>query len=287
MTLTPTRLGSLHVRTLGSGPPALLWHSLFVDSTTWARVENRLAQSRTLLLVDGPCHGGNPPPTRRFTLDDCVGVAEDVLDHLGIDEPVDWLGNAWGGHVGILFAAAHPRRCRTLAAVGAPIPALTPAERRRVRSLTVLYLLVGARPIRSLLVDVLLGPDARAADPAGAALVGDAFRRARRTDMLHAVSALSLARPNLTPVLATIETPTLLTTGPADPMWTVADAKTAAHRLRNGSLVLLPAAGHVGPLIRAPELLADLVTAFWRDPAATLETFGGAAFEGRDPGTEH
>ena len=46
--------------------------------------------------------------TAPFTLDDCVGAAVDVLDQLGIDEPVDWLGNAWGGHVGILFAAAHP-----------------------------------------------------------------------------------------------------------------------------------------------------------------------------------
>ena len=32
-----TRLGPLHVRTTGAGPTALLWHSLFVDSTTWAR----------------------------------------------------------------------------------------------------------------------------------------------------------------------------------------------------------------------------------------------------------
>ena len=30
-----TRLGPLRVQTVGSGPPAVLWHSLFVDSTTW------------------------------------------------------------------------------------------------------------------------------------------------------------------------------------------------------------------------------------------------------------
>ena len=28
-------------------------------------------------------------------------------------EPVDWVGNAWGGHVGIVFAATWPDRCRT------------------------------------------------------------------------------------------------------------------------------------------------------------------------------
>ena len=35
VTSVPTRLGPLRVETAGSGPPAVLWHSLFVDSTTW------------------------------------------------------------------------------------------------------------------------------------------------------------------------------------------------------------------------------------------------------------
>ena len=38
-------------------------------------------------------------------------------------EPVDWVGNAWGGHVGIVFAATWPDRCRTLVTFGTPIQA--------------------------------------------------------------------------------------------------------------------------------------------------------------------
>src|SRR4029450_2340999 len=117
----PTRLGPLHVHTIGSGPPALLWHSLFVDSTTWIRVQQPLSGMRQLIQIDGPAHGHNPPAPTRFTLHDCVGVAVDVMDHLSIQEPVDWLGNAWGGHVGVLFAAAHPDRVRSLTATGPPI----------------------------------------------------------------------------------------------------------------------------------------------------------------------
>ena len=60
----PTRLGPLHVETVGSGPPAVLWHSLFVDSATWNRVRVPLAAERRLILIDGPNHGGSPP-TRR------------------------------------------------------------------------------------------------------------------------------------------------------------------------------------------------------------------------------
>jgi pimeloyl-ACP methyl ester carboxylesterase len=270
-TSIPTRLGPLHVQTVGSGPPALLWHSLFVDSTTWTRVQQPLAARRRLLLIDGPAHGHNPPVPHRFSLEDCVGVALDVLDHLGVDEPVDWLGNAWGGHVGILFAATHPNRCRSLAAIGAPVHALSPADRRRTVLLRWLYRLAGpVPPLVNLLVDALLGPRARTKDPQGAALVADAFRRADRRGMHAAIGWLSLGRPDLTPVLDRIATPTLLTTGTNDPMWTTGSARGAAAHLANGALVILPGAGHVGPLLQAAPAVVDLVGAFWRDPAATV-----------------
>lgn len=36
-TYVPTRLGRLACRRIGSGPVAVLWHSMFVDSHTWDR----------------------------------------------------------------------------------------------------------------------------------------------------------------------------------------------------------------------------------------------------------
>lgn len=278
------------MHTTGSGPPALLWHSLFVDSTTWTRVQQPLAGMRRLIQIDGPAHGHNPAVPSRFTLQDCVGVAVDVLDHLGIQEPVDWLGNAWGGHVGILFAAAHPDRCRSLAAIGAPIHALSPTDRRRIVLLRSLYRLAGpVPPLVNLLVDALLGPRARAEDPEGAALVGDAFRRADRRGMQAAIGWLSLGRPDLTPVLDRLDTPTLLTTGEHDSMWTVGSARAAAAHQANGALVVLPGAGHVGPLLQAAPAVVELVGAFWSDPTATVARYratpgGGLHSTAADPG---
>jgi pimeloyl-ACP methyl ester carboxylesterase len=254
----------------GGGPTALLWHSLFVDSTTWSRVEQRLAMQRRLLLVDGPAHGTNPPPVRRYALADCVGVAADILEHFDIDEPVDWLGNAWGGHVGIQFAHSHPTRIRSLIAVGAPIHSLGPADRRRTQLLAVLYRIVGARPLAAMLTDVLVGPDARRSDPTGAAIVADAFRRANRRAMHTAIASLSLSRPDLAPMLKAIATPVLITTGHNDPMWSVAEAQAATRDLPHAATVVQPGAGHIGPLLQAPEALIDLVTAFWRNPAQTV-----------------
>ncbi len=272
-----TRLGPLRVQTAGSGPAAVLWHSLFVDSTTWNLVVAPLAAERRLVIIDAPNHGGSPPVRHRFTLDDCAGAAVDVLDHLGIREPVDWLGNALGGHVGIVFAAAHPDRCRSLIALGTPVHPLSDADRRRIRLLCAVYLIAGPGPVINPLVDALLGPKARAGDPEATAIIATAFRRAQRRGMFDAIRWLSLRRRDLTPELDRLPMPALLTTNRADPEWDAAAASAAAARLRDGALVILPGSGRVGPLLQAAPAVADLVTAFWRDPHATIARQRGEA----------
>lgn len=274
VTSVPTRLGPLRVETAGSGPPAVLWHSLFVDSTTWLRVRRPLALARRLLLIDAPGHGRNPPTVRRYTLEDCAGAAIDVLDHFGISEPVDWAGNAMGGHVGIPFAAAYPGRCRSLATIGSPVHALTPPERRKIAGLTRLYQLTGPiQPLVNLLTDALLGPHARTADPAAAALVGDAFRRASRRGMVSAIQSMSLHRPDLSPLLTKISAPSLICATASDHYWSPADAARAASRLPDGAAVILPGSGRLAPLSEAAPAVTDLLTAFWADPDAVVARY--------------
>jgi len=195
----------------------------------------------------------------------------DVLDHFRIAEPVDWVGNAMGGHIGVPFAAAHPGRCRSLATIGSPIHALSPPERRRIALLTGVYRVCGPLPrLVNPLTDALLGPGARTADPEAAALIGGAFRRASRRGMAGAIQSLSLHRPDLTPLLAKISAPTLIVAAADDPGWTPASAARAASRLPNGACVILPGAGHIAPLFEAAPAVVDLLTAFWADPPRRL-----------------
>ena len=72
----------------------------------WSR---RLARDRTVYTIDGPSHGKSEAVHRDFTFEECVAAAEQALDRLGLTEPVDWVGNAWGGHVGIHLAHGRPR----------------------------------------------------------------------------------------------------------------------------------------------------------------------------------
>ena len=107
-TMIETNIGSLAVRERGEGRPAVLWHSLFMDERSWERVEEALSAEHRLVLLSGPGHGASADPGRRYTMEECTAAAATVLDVLGISEPVDWLGNAWGGHVGVIFARPRP-----------------------------------------------------------------------------------------------------------------------------------------------------------------------------------
>lgn len=68
----------------------MLWHSLFVDSRSWVPLVDALARHRAVIAIDGPSHGTSEPLGRDFSFDECVAAANQALDALVGDEPVDW-----------------------------------------------------------------------------------------------------------------------------------------------------------------------------------------------------
>jgi pimeloyl-ACP methyl ester carboxylesterase len=67
----------------------VLRHSLFAGSTTWNLLDAPWGSERRLVIIDGPDHGGSPPVRHPFTPGGRAGAAVEVLDHLGIREPVN------------------------------------------------------------------------------------------------------------------------------------------------------------------------------------------------------
>ena len=154
-----TDLGRLHVRRTGDGPPVVLWHSLFVDSRSWGALVDELAGQRTVYAIDGPSHGKSDSVPRDFTFEEVVASAEQAMDRLGLTEPVDWVGNAWGGHVGIRLATG--QRLRTLTTIGTPVQGFTTGEKlTKAWPLVGMYRLVGpAGLVVKLLFDSLVGSE--------------------------------------------------------------------------------------------------------------------------------
>jgi pimeloyl-ACP methyl ester carboxylesterase len=264
--MVDTGVGRLKVAVRGNqGPTAVLWHSLFVDERSWNGMLPRLADRRRLVVITGPGHGASTDPGHRYTLRECAEAAVEVLNALPVTEPVDWVGNAWGGHVGLVFAAESPERCRSVAAFGSPIAALSPRERRRTRLLLALYRLLGAS---SLIVAgttaVLLSPRTIERNPDAVALVRDCLRRADRRMLRNAIVSISMRRPDLTDRLGRIGQPVLIVTGADHHGFTPGQAREAVGMLAHGQLALLPGTSYLAPL-EAPEACTDLVLALWAD----------------------
>ena len=264
--LVSTNLGPLHVGHAGSGAPAVLWHSLWVDSRSWGPLVNALGAHRRVVVIDGPGYGRSSPIHRDFTLDDCATAAVEVLDQLGITEPVDWVGNAWGGHVGITLAVSQPHRLRSLVTIAAP---LTPVGRRQrwttTYPLALFYRMMGPnRFITKALFDTLLGPNAIAAQPDRAAEMITAFRDADRKSIRRTIRFMHSWRA-LTDKLPAVTVPTLLIAGDlADQHWQPAAAQAAAATMPHARAVAVTGAGHLGPLLLDVDLIAKTIGEFWK-----------------------
>jgi pimeloyl-ACP methyl ester carboxylesterase len=219
-----------------------------------------------VVTIDGPGYGGSDPIHRDFTLDDCAKAAAEVLDHLGITEPVDWVGNAWGGHVGITFAADRPHRVRSLVTIAAPLLPVGARQRwTQTYPLAVLYRLTGPNQlITKVLFDALLGSNAIKAHPDQAADIISTFTEADRASIRRTIRFMHRWRP-LTDTVPAVTAPTLFLTGDLDDQhWRPADAQAAAATMPNARVATVTGEGHIGPLLVDVDLISRTVTEFWR-----------------------
>jgi pimeloyl-ACP methyl ester carboxylesterase len=260
-----TDLGRLHVERMGSGSPVVLWHSLFLDSRSWCGLQDELARTHSVIVVDGPSHGLSEALGRDFTFGECVSAAEQVLDKL-VDEPVDWVGNAWGGHVGVQLAVHRPSRIRTLTTIGTPAHALRFGERwTKAWPLVQLYRFTGPNALLSKpLSDALVGPESFETAPDLARTVMSAFTGANKRAMFYAMRSMMLNRPDMTADMARIAIPTLVIAGRQDSTgWRPADAQAVADTMADCRVAATAGSGHSSPLLVDRDRVLRLITEFW------------------------
>ena len=270
--LARTDLGRLQVSVTGTGPPVVLWHSLFVDSRSWGPLIDALAVARTVHVIDGPSHGGSDPAHRDFSVPECADAAVQALDELGLVHPIDWVGNAWGGHIGIQLAARPEPRVSTLVTIGTPVRGFTPWEKlTKGWPLVWLYQRFGAVDfLMRILSDSLLGAKAVASQPELAAITMNAFRTADRDGMTHAVRSVMLRRAGVTELLPKVAVPTLVLTVRDDVMgWRPDEATTTCGAIPDCRVEVVEGTGHISPLLVDADHVERAIVDFWKahDPS--------------------
>jgi pimeloyl-ACP methyl ester carboxylesterase len=270
-----TRLGSLAAQVIPGPPPvAVLWHSMFTDSRSWKRVTSALSQKRTLVLIDGWSFGDSADLGRvidKFD-DQCVQAAVAAIAQVQSElvvGPVDWLGSAWGGHVGLQLAATRPDLVRSLVTVSSPVHAPTPSMRRQVRMLLPVYRAIGMRgPVRQGLLKGMLTDLTRRTDPEAVDALGAPMSRASRQAIARTVHSAVLNRTDLAWAAARVTCPTLMIATGDRGEWSPAECAAAAAAMKDARSAVL-AGSRALPSLECPAELAALIADFWARHAAT------------------
>ena len=259
----PTRLGRLHVRTHGQGPLTVLWPSMFVDGHTWDGLVDRLAPARRrLVLVDGPGLGLSDPLARDSDIAEAADAAVDLLDGLGADGPVDWVGNAFGGHVGFDLAT-RPGVLRSLVAISSPAEPIAVELRRQINMMLPLLRVAGpVGPVRAAIIEAML-TEASAGDASVLKVVTDSLARPSRRSITRAVRSFILNRVDVTDQLRDNTVPSLFVASDDRGDWSPEDAERAARITPHAEAVVIPGARTLVPL-EQPAATARTITDFWQ-----------------------
>jgi len=119
--MVPTPLGDLSVRIMGQGPRRIvLWPSILTDSHIFDVLAEKLADSATFVLIDGPGHGRSPGTGQEFTGADAGRAMLAVMDAMGIRRAVVG-GVSWGALTAAEVALAAPDRVEALILMNTPM----------------------------------------------------------------------------------------------------------------------------------------------------------------------
>ncbi|WP_046778220.1 alpha/beta fold hydrolase [Streptomyces yangpuensis] len=196
----------------------------------------------------GDTRNGPEPYDLDRLADDCAGLV-DALGH----ERVHVLGASFGGIIAMRLALRHPGRIASLTLVGTT-PSLSMTE-----DLTDRIAALGPDEREQFMLDLVLSPEGRAADPELVAVLARALR-VRPADA-GARRAAAVEDHDCTARLAEITTPTLVLHGADDPIVRSSVAEFTATRIPGARLELLPRIRH-GVTLEASHATAALVSEF-------------------------
>lgn len=109
------RGAKLHLVDEGAGPPTLFLHGNPDSSEVWSGIIPHLGEHTRCLAPDLPGFGRSTVPAGfDFSLDGLAGFIDELVQAIGIKEPLNLVVHDIGGPYGLSWAAKHPKKVRSL-----------------------------------------------------------------------------------------------------------------------------------------------------------------------------
>jgi len=170
-----------------------------------------------------------------------------LLDELNVNEPIVLCGLSMGGYIAWQFQQQYSERLRALILCDTRAIADTPEGVENRKRLAKMVVENGSAAVASAMLPNLFSPVT--SDRQQASI--DELRETISATSPQGIAAASLGmaeRPDATPLLPNIETPSLLIVGEDDGISTPKEMQTIADAMPNARLEVIPEAGHMSPL---------------------------------------
>jgi pimeloyl-ACP methyl ester carboxylesterase len=263
-----TPAGELAYVDIGDGPPAVFVHGVLLSSYMWRDAIAELRSERRCLAFDLPGHGRSPlSPQQNLALPDFANLLERFCAALDLDA-IDLVANDTGGAVAQIFAAHHRERLRTLTLTNcdahdeAPPASFEPTvQAARAGQLAPALVELAAHPdrAREALAQGFEHPQQLPDETIGEyfAPFSDLYGAEGAERAISPISADDLLA--VEPLLATLDTPTLIAWGTGDTFFDVSLAYWLRDAIARAERVVEIDDGKLfWPAERASELVALL-----------------------------
>jgi len=232
---------------MGQGIPLLLVHGYPLDHTLWLAQMDRLSDIAQVIAPDLRGFGQSDAPDGICTM---VAYADDLaalLDALKIG-PVVVCGLSMGGYIALAFWKKYAARVRGLILVDTRAGADAPAARQGRLDMVEQVKQHGAKPAADAMLPRLLAESTRQLRPDVVEFAHAMMLRQPPVGIIGAQLGMA-ERPDSTPILPTINVPTLAVFGAEDVVTPAeTEGRDLAAAIPGAKLVVLPDAGHLSNL---------------------------------------
>jgi pimeloyl-ACP methyl ester carboxylesterase len=232
----------------GTGPLVLLVHGFPLDHTMWSSQIEAIAQNWRVIAPDlrgfGQSTLGSADPRTGVSMERYADDLAELLDIVGITEPIVLAGFSMGGYVAWQFVRKYSSRLRGL--IQCDTRAAADTEEARAGRLKMADNVAewGSARVAEMMGPKLLAPRTFEQQPAVVAAVRQVVERTSPAAIAAAQRGMA-ARPDVTDLLPAIKVPTLIVVGAEDAISPPTEMKSIATAIPNAQFVQIPESGHM------------------------------------------
>jgi YbgC/YbaW family acyl-CoA thioester hydrolase len=249
---------TLSVDVRGDGPALLLVHGFPLDRTLWKHQVATLSGWRRI-APDLRGMGVSDAPEQGYSMSAYADDLVRLLDRLRVKKAVV-AGLSMGGYIAFEIMRRHRDRVVGLILANTRADADTAEAKVSRDELAEVARRQGAAAVAERMIARLLGPTTQRTQPQLVEAVKEMIGRAPPQGLAGALQAMR-DRPDSTPLLSTIEVPTMVVVGEEDALISPQIARRMAEAIPSASITVIPGAGHLTPL-EAPTALSRVVAEF-------------------------